>query len=217
MRGRAEQALVHACRSRLEAVAGEAKADDRIVVRPHRAVVIRHRVIASLALGDRADPPPAERLPAHQGLSRAAGPLWIGDPGKQRVAGVGGANPAGPLRAVESKRVGPDVRAPERLLKPIAHILRFAAEPQRKLPKAEPGGHRRKGALGGVDVALDLAQRDRSLGERAVGVEDGVVGVLPSLIGEAAFRLAVVLDEAVSITVAMLVDPSQCRLDAGPD
>ena len=62
-------------------------------------------------------------------------------PVKSAWPGIGGAHAAGPLRAVERQRVGADVRAPERLLEPIAQVLGFVAELHRELATAEPGRH----------------------------------------------------------------------------
>ena len=53
--------------------------------------------------------------------------------------------------------------------------------------------------------------------QRAVGVEDGVVGVLPALVHQAVGRLPLVLDEAVAVAVAVAVDPAQGGLDVGPE
>ena len=218
MRGRIEQALEDAGRFGLEAIAREAKADQRIVVRPDRAVVVRHRVIARLALRDRADAPAAERLAAHQRVGGTARPLRIRNAREERMAGVRGANAAGPLGAIERERIGADIRAPERLLELIARRC-SASLPSFDASVRWPSrvGNRREGALGRVDVALHLAERDRPLRQRAVGMEDGVVGVLPALVGKAAVRLAVVLDEAIPVAVAVLIDPAQRRLDVGPD
>ena len=83
--------------------------------------------------------------------------------------------------------------------------------------ESQAGGNRCDGTFGSVDVALDLAERDRPLSQRTVSMEDRVKRVFPSLIGKAAVRFAVILDKAVAIAVAVLVDPEQRRLDAGPD
>src|SRR5215469_1507165 len=57
---RAKQAFQHLQRRGLEPVAREAEGDQRIVVRPHRTVVVGHRVVAGLARGNRADAPAGE-------------------------------------------------------------------------------------------------------------------------------------------------------------
>src|ERR687896_1602102 len=53
----------------------------------------------------------------------------------------------------------------------------------------------------GMDVALDLAGRDRTSRQLAVRVEDRVPGVLPALLIEAERRAALVLDEAIAIEI----------------
>ena len=72
-------------------------------------------------------------------------------------------------------------------------------------------------ALGGEHVALHFAQRDRALGQLAVGVEDRVLRVLPALVAEAALAPGGVLDETVAVAVAVVVDPAQRRLQVRPD
>ena len=77
-------------------------------------------------------------------------------------------------------------------------------------------GAARRHVLGAVDVALHLGERDRAFGQAAVGVEDGVVGVLPALIGQALLGGAIVFDEAVAVGIAGAVDPGQRRFDVRP-
>ena len=48
-------------------------------------------------------------------------------------------------------------------------------------------------------------------------MEDGVVGVLPALVQQAAVGLPLVLHEAVAVPVAIAVDPVQGGLDMGPE
>src|SRR6516164_8332452 len=75
----------------------------------------------------------------------------------------------------------------------------------------------RSGAFCPVDVALDLAECDRAFGEAAIRVEDRVVRILPALISKAGGGTAGVLDEAVAIAVAELVDPVDGSRQIGPD
>jgi hypothetical protein len=48
-------------------------------------------------------------------------------------------------------------------------------------------------------------------------VEHRVVGVFPSLIGEAFLGLAEIFDEAVAVPIAVAIDPLQRRLGVGPE
>src|SRR5207247_10633734 len=57
--------------------------------------------------------------------------------------------------------------------------------------------------LGCVHVGLHLGQGDRALGQAAVAVHHRVVGVIPALVGQAAGAVALVLDEAVAVGVAV--------------
>jgi hypothetical protein len=42
---------------------------------------------------------------------------------------------------------------------------------------------------------------------RAIGVENGVIGILPTLMQKTASRSTLILDEPVTITVAEMIDP----------
>ena len=63
-----------------------------------------------------------------------------------------------------------------------------------------------------VHVRLRLGQRDRRLGDPAVGVLDRVAGVLPALVGQAAPGRVDVPDEAVAAAVRAVGEPA----DRGP-
>ena len=69
------------------------------------------------------------------------------------------------------------------------------------------GGEEGPGQVGPVGVALHLSQSDRRIGQAAVGEADGVVGVLPALVAQAPVGGALVLDVAVAVAVAELLDP----------
>ena len=68
-----------------------------------------------------------------------------------------------------------------------------------------------------VHIGLHFAQRDRTLRELAAAMEDGVLGILPTLIGEAGIGLAVVFDEAVAVPVTVSVDPIERCLRVRPE
>ena len=78
-------------------------------------------------------------------------------------------------------------------------------------------GQPRHRPLGGVDVALDLGQGDRTVRRLAVGVADRVARVLPALVEQAELRAAPVLDETVAIEVARFVDPVEGRQGVRPE
>src|SRR6266568_4718481 len=85
-----------------------------------------------------------------------------------------------------------------------------ASESMGRLPQSRPSAYQqRAGEVGGVDVPLHLAQRDRSLGDPAIGEGDPVPGVPPALVDQAAVGGAPVLDEPVTVAVPVLLDPLQ--------
>ncbi len=69
--------------------------------------------------------------------------------------------------------------------------------------------------VGGVCVALHLGQRDRRLGQGAVGELDAIPRVLPPLVGQAVISLALVFDVAVAVEVAVFDEPVDRRFGVG--
>jgi hypothetical protein len=65
------------------------------------------------------------------------------------------------------------------------------------------------GDVGGVGVALHLGERDRGLGQPAVGEGHAVEGVLPPLVEQSGVGCPLVLDEAIAVAVAVALDPVQ--------
>ena len=97
-------------------------------MRPDRAVVVGHRVVARLGRGDRPDSPAGEEGGPQELLRDRRGAVFRHNAGKQQLAGVGGPHPARPLSPVERQRVGADVLAPERLFEANPQVLRLALQ-----------------------------------------------------------------------------------------
>ena len=221
VQARVEQSREHGQRRVLQAVAREPGRDERVVVRPDRAVVVRHRVVARFAGRERADAPAGEARSDDSSVRRPAAPrVRPRDAGEQRHgrrstrARARRFSPSSASAYVPSRS---DSRT--RSSKRARSASAFADHVGRRVP-ARPAARasQRRAAPRGVDVALDLAERDRPLGEPAVGVKDRVVRVLPALMHEAVRRLARVLDEAVAVEVAVALDPvergAECRPEA---
>src|SRR6202012_167377 len=94
----------------------------------------------------------------------------------------------------------------------LTHFLRRPRQRRRALAVAERIRQGGRVALRPVNVGLHFAKRDRPLGHAAILMEYGVVGVLPALIGESLLGLAVVLEEAIAVAVAVAIDPFERRL-----
>src|SRR5260370_19145730 len=61
-----EQAFEHPLERALEVVAGETERDQRVIMRPDRAVVVRHGIVARFRVGNRPNPPPGKEFWPHQ-------------------------------------------------------------------------------------------------------------------------------------------------------
>ena len=68
-------------------------------------------------------------------------------------------------------------------------------------------------ALGARGVGLRLDQRDRRLQRRAVLVEHAVLGVTPTLVAEPVGAAGLIVEQAVAVVVAEVVDPAERGLD----
>ena len=93
-----------------------------------------------------------------------------------------------------------------------ADVLR-GAEARLRERAVEP----RRGPAARVRVRLDLDERDGRLGERSIGVRDGVARVLPTLVDEAGLGSARVLEEAVAVAIAEAIHPIERGVEARPE
>lgn len=144
-------------------------------MRPDRPVVVGHGVVTRLGDRDGPDPPAREGVLLHQGPGQDGRVLGLGYAREKAVPGVGAAHPARSLLPVQRQHVGPQFVRPEGLLEALAQGPRFLDQGRCTCVFAECRRQLRRAALGAVDVGLDLAQRDGSLGEAAVRVKHGVV------------------------------------------
>ena len=109
------------------------------------------------------------------------------------------------------------VLGPEVVVEARVQLLGLALEPlgERDVG-AEAPGELGDAQLRVVDVRLDLGGRDRQVRDRSVGELDAVPRVLPALVAEALARPRLVLDVAVAVTIAVLVDPGERSGDLVP-
>ena len=77
------------------------------------------------------------------------------------------------------------------------------------------GRDRGPGAVRRVHVALHLAQGDRRVGQAAVVAAHGVPRVLPALVGQPAGVRSEVLDVAIAVPVAEVLDPGERAVGVG--
>jgi hypothetical protein len=139
------------------------------------------------------------------------------DAGKERVTRIGGDHAARSLGAVEGESIGAQVWAPERAVEQLVEISGFPFLGLRFPELAERPSHPRSVAARGIDIGLYLAQRDGTLRQVAIGVEDRIDGILPALVDEAVVFGAAIFDEPVGIAVTEAINPRERCLDAGPD
>ena len=91
------------------------------------------------------------------------------------MPGIRGDDPTGLLGPVERQRVGRQVLAPKRRFEPFPQGLGLLQERGRSHPITQARGQRGGMALRRIDIALDLAQRDRALRRAAILVKNRVV------------------------------------------
>ena len=120
------------------------------------------------------------------------------------------------LCSVEGHGVRADVVHPERFLESDSKALGRVFLGRRERLVAAQSGESREAAPGRVGVALHLDERDRRLGQRPVTVADRVARVLPALVEQPALRVPLVLDQAVTVDVAVVVHPAQRGEGIGP-
>src|ERR1700733_10817225 len=101
-----------------QAVTRETQRDQGIVMRPDRAVMIRHRVITGLAARNGADAPAGEEMRPHQIGRDQARAILADNAAEEQSPGVRRPHLAWLLVAIERQRVGAEFLAPERLLEP---------------------------------------------------------------------------------------------------
>ena len=135
-----------------EPVATQPRGDEGVVVRPHRSVVVAHRVVGTHRRGEGPHAEPREHLGAQERLGDRGGVLLVDDPGPQAVAHVGREGLHRLLLRVEGERVVPAVRQPEPLVEAQLQLRGAVGEPACPLVVAERlgqggcgrGGRRRR-------------------------------------------------------------------------
>ncbi len=186
-------------------------------MRPDRAVVVGHGIVACLAGADSANPPAGEKLFSHERCNQTLGALFFCDSAKQSVPGIGAAHAALFFFAVEGERVHTQLFAPEGPVKRVAQGFGLRFEPLGEFDFLECARNHRCRTLCGVDISLHFAQGDGRIGHAAVGVKDGIVRVLPALLHETFGRALLVFDKAILIAVAIDIHPFDGTLDIRPN
>ena len=135
------------------------------------------------------------------------------DAAPEEVADVGAKGVDLALVAVECEGVVPAALLdPERLVEALPQLLRLPFQPGRELALAPHLARKLRDApFCVVDVALHLARRNRGIRQAAVVEALRIPGVLPRLVLEPAVRATLVLDETVTVPIAVLVDPFECQ------
>ena len=139
-------------------------------MRPHGAVVVRERVVAEIILGHRPHAPARPEPVAHQGVHDRVDALVGDDAAPQEVPDVRAERVDLLLAAVERERVvAAPLLAPERLVELALQLVGLGVETRPELAVAPHfTGELRGPAFRVVDVALNLARRDRRLRNRPV-------------------------------------------------
>ena len=201
-------------------VAREAVHDERVVVGPDAATVVRDGQEAGVRRGERPHAPPGEQRVLDEvagdalrhGRSDRAAPEEVAHVGRQRVDDAFVAVE----RETEVVRAGDRSVHPKGRLDPSLDLGRATAELGDPLASGAVGfEHLRARPQRIHQVPLDLDRGDRTPCEHAVGRLDRVPGILPGLIDEAATAVPAVLDEAIAVGVAPGQRPIESALDRG--
>ena len=179
--------------------------------------MIRHRVVARGGRVERAHAPAGERRRREQRLGHARGARRCGDAGPQQVAGVRRSHPARPLRAVEREHVGAEFLAPERALEVAAQAIgarRRGCAPRRRAraPRASSAAARRAAY---TYPCTSHSAIGPSASAPSAWKTESCESFQPCC-DEAAAGAPRVLDEAVAVDVAVVVDPVERALDVRP-
>ncbi len=121
------------------------------------------------------------------------------------------------LVAVQRKRIGAQLLGPESFLEGLREAS-LPVWPARLRGPRNPSQRQAENRGVWPSTHSPAPRRARSAAVRSspFDVENGVVRVLPTLLDETASRAAV-LDEAVSVCVAVTIHPFESRLDVRPD
>src|ERR1043166_1628511 len=114
----------HPCRL-LQSISSESSSNQRVIMRPDRSIVIRHRVIARFAAGHRADSPPRERRFACERCHYTARVFVSCDTSEQTVACIRATHAASLLVSIQRKRVCGKLVAPKCFLEPASERFRL--------------------------------------------------------------------------------------------
>src|SRR5579875_90447 len=90
----------------MSVVSREARREHRIVVRPHRAIVITHRVVAQLVTAERSYAPSAEHICTGQIRGNRFSLVLFEQTGCQAMPGIGGQHAAWLFVSIQSQRYG---------------------------------------------------------------------------------------------------------------
>ena len=197
-----------------QAVPGEPGGDQRVVVRPDRAVVIRHRVVAHFAGVDGPDAPAGKHALSQQRLGDLPRAVRLRETREQAMPGVRRADRAGTLLAIQRQRVGAESasdqnassnRAAQGVRLIVSELGRSGVAARARKARPPPAApRRRRPALRRAQSAPPRARHRRgtpnpanpsSLAESGPAAFDGV------------------FDESVAIDVAVSIDPVQGALD----
>ena len=168
---RIKQALKNSGCFLRETVTGKSCRDDRIVVWPDRAVVVRHRAITRFAFCHRANSPAGKGCLVQQCCHHASSSIFTGDAGEKAMTGVGGADTTRLFFSIESQGVSRKIFAPECLLKLAPESLRLDEQLISGGLFSQNAGQTCLSDLCRIGVSLHFAQRDWRIGEFAILVK----------------------------------------------
>src|SRR5262245_35104737 len=163
-----------------------------------------------------ADTPSGPHVRGHQAVHDLLGAVRRYDAGPQAMPGVRSNGQDFVLLTVQRIHVEAELVVPKNRVEALKQRCGLCPQFSGAVVLAERLKHFRRTNPGIVDITLKLAQRLWPFDQRAIRIDDGVAGILPShvLITDRGARL--IFLEAVTVAVSIFVDPGQAAFN-GPE
>src|SRR5579871_5883358 len=152
-----------------------------------------------------ADAPSAEHVVLQEAARYRSGHFLGNNSTCQQMSRIGADGFDLPPFRIQPKRKEVLVGHPVTIVETLLQLRGFMEEMARQFPVAHEPQHLRHTKFGYIHEGLLFTSRDRRIDLAAIFVNNGISGVLPSLISVALFRTALIVVEAISEPIGILV------------